>query len=256
MLVQEFGISDVKEMLKPSGLLEFNREIEPSHVRNMMISLDECGIKRLPVIGNVEKFDERRKHVIVDGQHLLSAFVKWGPMNNQSKILCIVDEYEDKSALIHDVAKLNNTQRSWTDVNYLHAWYKYGRDNLDYYANYHELYQLYNFQFDGMPIGFMVDLFAKSKDEFREGRLEFRDKEWSIKILQIAYKLKMDHGKPAHTLHGLRMWAAERVFQRGKEIDFIKLEARIMEAIRHNEDKTCNGRDDFKELVERVYTRL
>ena len=68
--------------------------------------------------------------------------------------------------------------------------------------------------------------------------------------------LKQDYNKGAFTLQGLRNWAFNRKFKELKDIDFIKLEARLKLAIRNNEDKNCNGRDDFSEFIDRIYKRV
>ncbi len=163
---------------------------------------------------------------------------------------------QTKEELIRDVAKLNNVQKTWNDENYLNAWYKYGRDNLDHFGNYAHLWNLYNDVFDGLPCGFLVDLYAKNKAGFRTGNLEFRDKKFSDKLAQISFMLKNDYKKGSFTLQGLRTWAFDRKFNQLKDIDFKKLESRLKMSLKNNEDHYCNGRDDFKEFVDRIYKRL
>ncbi len=107
-----------------------------------------------------------------------------------------------------------------------------------------------------MPTGFLIDLFAKSKEDFKEGRLTFRDKEFSIKILQIAQCLKSEFKKSSYTLQGLRMWAMDRTCVHKKEIDFEKLFSRLKDALRNGQDRRCNGREDFYIFVEETYSRL
>ena len=55
----EFTQKEVKEMLKPRNLLEFNREISERHTKTLTKSINECGVLRYPVIGNISKFDKR-----------------------------------------------------------------------------------------------------------------------------------------------------------------------------------------------------
>jgi hypothetical protein len=256
MTIKDLSIKELKKLTQDQNLLEFNRDIKEGHVDKMLRSIEQCGILRLPVIGDVSKFDKRGT-VIIDGQHLCTAMVLLDPNNEKAKnkIPCIFKVYESKAEVIADIAKVNNTQKTWKDADYLAAWTSFGKDNVDYYWNYHELTQIYN-RFEGIPIGFLVDLFAKSKDAFKEGKLEFRDSQFSMKVLQIAHKLKQNHGKPAHTLHGLSKWAIKRKFIDKRDIDFVKLESRLMDAVRHNKDKNCNGRDDFSEFIEDIYTKL
>jgi hypothetical protein len=243
--------AELKSLTKEENLLEFNRDIQDRYVEKMRISVQECGVLRLPVIGDISKFD-RRKQAIIDGQHLCKALEK---SKEHSSTMCILKVYENKKQVIDDIAKLNNTQKTWTDEDYLHAWTKFGKDNLTHYGYYRELTKLYN-DFEKIPIGFLVDLYAKSKDGFREGELLFRDEDFSLKVLQLAYQLKDQFGKPAHTLHGLSKWAKHRHYVEKRDIDFLKLQSRLVDAVRHGRDKNCNGRDDFYEFVEGVYTKL
>ena len=252
--MKEFKINEIKELLKEKNLLEFNRDISQRHTNSILESVNQCGILRLPIIGDISEFDPRRKYVIVDGQHLCNALTT-DPIKHK-KIMCIVKKYNNKKEVIKDVAKLNNVQKTWNDENYLDAWYKFGKDNIEHFSNYAYLWNTYNHIFDGLPCGFLVDLYSKNKELFREGKLEFRDVKFSDKLAQISYMLKQDYNKGAFTLQGLRNWAFNRKFKELKDINFIKLEARLKLAIRNNEDKNCNGRDDFSEFIDRIYKRV
>jgi hypothetical protein len=251
--MKQFKLTQIKEMLRENNLLEFNREISKRHSNSILESISQCGLLRYPVIGDVSKFD-KRKYVIVDGQHLCDAIISLP--NRINKVNCIVKKYESKEDVIRDVAKLNNVQKTWNDENYLNAWYKYGKDNLDHFSNYAYLWNLYNEIFDGLPCGFLVDLYAKSKLGFRSGVLEFRDRSFSDKLAQISFMLKNDYNKGSFTLQGLRMWAFDRKFNQMKDIDFKKLESRLKLSLKNNEDKNCNGRDDFNDFIDRIYKRL
>lgn len=256
--MKKFKIKEIKELLKEKNLLEFNRDISQRHTNSIMESINQCGVLRLPIIGDISKFD-KRKYVIVDGQHLCNALVNM-PSNLfteiSSDIECIVKKYNNKNEVIKDVAKLNNVQKTWNDENYLNAWYRYGKDNIEYFSNYAYLWNTYNNIFDGLPCGFLVDLYATNKENFREGKLEFKDVQYSDKLAQLSYKLKLDYNKGAFTLQGLSRWAFKRKFVELKEVDFVKLESRLMRALENNEDKGCNGRDDFSEFINNIYKRI
>lgn len=250
-MTQVFTKQEVKELLQQKNLLEFNREISSRHVATMYESIEQCGILRLPVIADVSEFDHR-KYAIADGQHLCAAFVK----TKTNSIHCIVKKYKSKEDLIADVAKLNNVQKTWTDENYLNAWYKFGKDNIEHFSNYAYLWNIYNDVFDGLPCGFLVDVYALNKEGFRSGALEFKDQEVSDKIAQLSYMLKTEYRKGSYTLQGLRMWVFDRIFSQMKDLDFVKLQSRLKLALRNNEDKNCNGREDFRDFCELIYTRL
>lgn len=254
--IRKIKKSELKILLKDNNLLEFNREISDIHVSKMRDSIINCGLLRLPVIGDVSKFDKERKQVIIDGQHLCKAITSLPTGVLVGNIPCVVKKYNNKGEVIADISKLNNTQKTWSDENYLDAWFKFGKDNIEHYTNYAYLWNAYYHSFSGLPCGFLVDLYSKNKDAFKEGRLTFRDREFSDKLAQICLMLKEDFKKGSFTLHGLRMWAMVRKFDEKKDIDFKKLKSRLINAVRTNEDKNCNGRDDFKEFVHTVYTRL
>lgn len=256
--MKQFKIKEIKELLKEKNLLEFNREISQRHTNLIMDSVNQCGVLRLPIIGDISKFD-KRKYVIVDGQHLCNALVNMPTtlFNDVSdKIDCIVKVYSSKGEVIRDVAKLNNVQKVWNDENYLNAWYHYGKDNLDFFSNYAYLWNTYNNIFDGLPCGFLVDLYATNKENFREGKLEFKDIQFSDKLAQLSFKLKQEYNKGSFTLQGLRSWAFDRKFIALKEVNFAKLESRLMLSLKNNEDKGCNGRDDFSEFIDTIYKRI
>ena len=250
--IKEFTVAELKELVKEKNLLEFNRDISDIHTKKMQDSIMDCGLLRLPVIGELSKFDKNRKYAIIDGQHLCSAIVKLPRGSIIKKVNCIIKTYSSKKEVIADISKLNNTQKTWNDENYLDAWFKFGKDNIEHFKNYAYLQNLYSTSFDGLPCGFLVDLYAKSKDDFKEGALEFRDREFSDKLAQISIMLKEDYKKGSFTLHGLRMWAMNRKFNEKKDIDFHKLKSRLSQAIRNKEDSNCNGRDDFREFVKNV----
>jgi hypothetical protein len=249
--IEKLTRNEVKNLLKKDNLLEFNRSIKPLHVKAMFESVKVCGILRLPVVGKLN-YPDRRNKVVVDGQHLLSAFLK----TKQPYINCVRKEYKDKNQVIRDVAKLNNIQKSWNDENYLDAWYKFGKTNLKYFTNYAYLYNMYKEVLTGLPCGLLIDIYAVSKNDFKEGKLEFKDREFSDKLAQVCYMLKTKYKKGAFTLQGLRVWAFRRKFKDNRDIDFTKLECRLKLALRNNEDKNCNSREDFESLVDIIYNRI
>ena len=254
--IKEFTKKELKVLVKEKNLLEFNRDISDIHTKKMVESVIECGILRLPVIGDISSFDQNKKYVIIDGQHLCNAIVKLPNGIYEDSVPCIVKVYKNKRDVISDISKLNNTQKTWNDENYLDAWFKFGKDNVEHFTNYSYLWNAYNHSYDGLPCGFLVDLFATSKDSFKEGNLTFRDREFSDRLAQICLILKEDFKKGSFTLHGLRMWAMKRKFEEKKDIDFVKLKSRLTQALRNKEDSNCNGREDFKEFVKNIYLRV
>ena len=254
MRIEKIKTTKLKDLVKECNLLEFNRDIQPRHVEKMVKSVINCGLLRLPILGDISKFD-KRELVIIDGQHLCTALTQLDPKNAVKEVECIIKVYQNKGEVIRDIAKLNNTQKTWNDEDYLYAWVKFGKDNLNHYSAYSDLYNQYE-NFEGIPCSFLIDLFAKNKDDFKEGKLEFRDREFSMKLLQICYKLKVDFKKPSQSLHGLRLWAFDRKFKEKRDINFQKLESRLFDALRNNKSREFSNREEFREFVQSIYTKL
>jgi len=248
MKIQKLDLKEMRDLISDKYLLPFNREIQPKHVHKMYHSIAECGLLRLPVVGKL-MYEKNQPLAIIDGQHLISALVLY----KVKEIEVIVKDYDKKRDVIHDIAKLNNTQKTWNDANYLDAWFKYGKDNLTHFTNYSYLNNLY--QTSNMACGFLVDCYGTSKKDFKAGELTFWDREYSDKIYQIADWLQTEFKKSTHTLQGLRMWA-KKMYKDKKDVDFNKLRSRLNVAIRNNEDKNANGREDFIEFINAVYTRI
>ena len=253
-MTETITTKQLENFLKEKNLLEFNRTISLKHVEKMQRSVLNCGLLRLPVLGDVSAFDKRGV-VIVDGQHLCKAITLLNPKDRPKKIDVILKKYNTKREVINDISKLNNTQKTWNDENYLDAWYKYGKEDLDHWTNYSYLYSKYNDVFDGLPCGYLVDVYSVSKSGFREGTLEFRDKEFSDKLAQLSYKLKKDYNKGSFALQGLRFWAFDRLNSK-KTIDWEKLNSRLSWALKNNEDIRIQGREDFRDFVSNTYSRV
>ena len=164
---------------------------------------------------------------------------------------CIVKVYKNKRDLINDISVLNNTQKSWNDDEFLSAWYKYGKDNVNNFYFYSKLNQ-YREDFS-LPPALLVDIFSDGKKKFRTGNLTFRDEQFSTSLMQTCEMLKTEFGSPTHTLHGLRMWAQERHFKQDKKVDWSKLASRLKSKINDKKTIASEGRDDFFDTVDRIY---
>ena len=245
MKVVTINVKELKSLVKEENLLPFNRTISDKHVLKMTESIADCGILRLPVIGNL--LYAKGKRAIIDGQHLVVSILK----SDAKDIQCILKDYETKEEVISDVSKLNNTQKSWKDEDFLDAWYKYGMDNYKYYQAYAYIMEKYE-RYD-LPCGFLVGLYAKSKNDFKLGKLEFRNFDLSNTILEIADTLKTDFKMPAHSLEGLKKWIFSREH---KTTDLVKLESRLYHALRTEEINPKVSRDEFMEELTRLYSRL
>lgn len=245
--------AELKDLLKKENLIPFNRSITPIHVRKMVDSIKACGLLRLPIIGKLNYY-AKPKYRIIDGQHLLKAVTGMNP-NKFAEIDCIIKEYENKSEVIFDIAKLNDTQKSWSDSDYLNAWYKFGPDNVKHFTHYSYLHM--QFKNSKLPCGFVIDLYAVDKERFKLGKLELKDREFSDQILSVAIMLKDDYNKSVFAMYGLLEWANNRKYKEKKETDFEKLISRLRMAFKNKEDiAISNDRTSFNDFFERIYTRV
>ena len=129
-------ISEVKTLLMEKNLLEFNRNILPHHVQKMQTSILDCGVLRLPVLGDVSAFD-KRGFVIIDGQHFCSAVTKMRSIDRPDKVDFIIKKYNNKKEVVNDISKLNNTQKTWNDENkYDHILTKLAKEFIEYFERF------------------------------------------------------------------------------------------------------------------------
>jgi len=251
MEIVTLKLSNVKELLQPHQLLEFNRKITAAYVAKMIESVNMCGLLRLPVIGDVSAFDKRGT-AIIDGQHLMSAIVILLQDDN-AEVMCMKKTYTNRVDVINDIAKLNSTQKSWTDYDYLYAWFMYGKDNK-HYDNYVDLMGLVK-MFVSLPISFMIDLFAKSKESFKLGEFEYRHRGFSMDVLLLANTLRTEYEVTSGELQGLRKWCFDARINK-KNLDLDKLTSRLKHAFNKRKSEIPHGREDFIEFIEREYTRI
>ena len=247
--------SQIKEMIKKKNLIEFNRDISSAHVKKMVESIKKCGLLRLPVIGDVSAFSEKGK-VVVDGQHLCTAITKLPPGHELSKVPVIIKKYESKKQLIADIAKLNNTQKKWSDLDYLEAWYKYGSQNKNF-SDYAHLYNITKSAFPQISFGVILEIYlveGGKKDKFREGDMVLKNKENGDKIISMCNYFLEEFDAPATF-----MVALSRVLKRkiaNRSIDFNKMRSRLRDDFRNNKHVGIRGREGFIDFIERAYTRL
>lgn len=255
---KNFTLSQLKELVKEHNLLPFNREISPTHANAMQKSIIKSGILRRPIVGRL-KYD-KNKLAIIDGQHLVSAMTTLPEKYKIKRGECIVKEYDNRKDVIYDISVLNNTQKVWNDEQFLNAWYQFGADqNEDYYPNYIELYKKYNQ--GSLSCGLLVDIYTKSKDLFREGKLTFFDKKFSDEVYYLCNDLKNTFGSAAFMLHGVLGFCVE-MHNNKKQIDWNRLKSRVFYAMKHKDtiksdkNKKNPSRDEFREFVKEEYNRL
>lgn len=93
-----------------------NRSIDSKHVQKMVSSIRSMGVIRPVICVETNIFDGTRGRYIIDGQHLFTALTA-----ENLEIPYIILPIEDEHDIVHQMALLNNSSKSWTLMNYVNA---------------------------------------------------------------------------------------------------------------------------------------
>jgi hypothetical protein len=107
-----------------------NRIPDPKHIQKMVSSIRSMGVIRPVICVQVKFMDGTNKLYIVDGQHLFKALSAEG-----LDIPFVIIDTPNKIDLVHKMAMLNNSSKSWTLLNYVNAFKMYIPD-------YNQLFEL------------------------------------------------------------------------------------------------------------------
>lgn len=105
-----------KDYKKFLFLDNINRMVDPAHVQKMVASIRSMNVVRPVICVQVSFITGKNQLFIVDGQHLFNALSAEG-----LEIPYVIIEIEDKIDLVHKMAMLNNSSKSWTLFNYVKA---------------------------------------------------------------------------------------------------------------------------------------
>ncbi len=100
--------------------LDNNRILNPGHVQTMIESVRTMGVIRPVVCIETDAISGKKQRYITDGQHLFTGLVAEG-----LEIPYIVLNVEDEIELVVKMAKMNNSSKSWTLLNYVNAFKPY-----------------------------------------------------------------------------------------------------------------------------------
>lgn len=117
--------------------LDNNRILNPGHVQTMIESVRTMGIIRPVVCIETDVISGKKERYITDGQHLFTGLVAEG-----LEIPYIVLDVEDEIELVVKMAKMNNSSKSWTLMNYVNAFKPYLPD----YQKLHKMRNQYNIE--------------------------------------------------------------------------------------------------------------
>ena len=97
-------------------LENINRITDPKHIQKMVSSIRAMGVIRPVICVKVKFIDGTERLYIVDGQHLFKALCA-----EELEIPYIIIEVQNDVDLVHKMAMLNNSSKSWTLLNYVNA---------------------------------------------------------------------------------------------------------------------------------------
>lgn len=117
--------------------LDNNRILNPGHVQTMIESIRTMGVIRPIVCIETDVISGKKERYITDGQHLFTGLVAEG-----LEIPYIVLDVEDEIDVVVKMAKMNNSSKSWTLMNYVNAFKPYLPD----YQKLHKMRNQYNIE--------------------------------------------------------------------------------------------------------------
>lgn len=118
--VKTIKIKDLKH-------LPFNRDIEFSHVKNLLSSIRMFGNNRVIYVIRTKAITGHYYYYIADGQHYVEAL----KMSGSKEVQASVVESNDISWMVNYIAVLNNAGKNWHIKNYVEA-FSYLEKATDY----------------------------------------------------------------------------------------------------------------------------
>ena len=104
-------------------LLPMNRLINAKTVELMVRSIRDMGIIRPIVCIKTDVFDGTLRSYVLDGQHLLTACQR-----EAIPVPYIYIDIEEELDIVHKMAFMNNSSKSWVLADYVNAWRYYLAD--------------------------------------------------------------------------------------------------------------------------------
>ncbi len=134
VLLKKIKFSNDYEKFK---FLDNNRILNPGHIQTMIESIRAMGVIRPVVCIETDVISGKKERYVTDGQHMFTGLVAEG-----LEIPYIVLNVEDEIELVVKMAKMNNSSKSWTLINYVNAFKPYLPD----YQKLFKMRNLYNIE--------------------------------------------------------------------------------------------------------------
>mgnify|MGYP003625118277 CR=1 FL=1 len=219
---------------------KYNRKTTKPHIKTMMESINKWGVLRNPIIGKVKSSGVR---YIADGQHLVSAAIN---STDLKELECTVVDVLNEKELIHLIADLNTSSKSWGYQEFLNSWLNFGSDNLklEQYMAYYEVNKAN--ESTSLSLALIVGILCKDGNKFKTGMAELKDSHLARITLKALDSLKRINC-PAHQLYGAKSYI-ETMYKRDS-LDVIKLTERIGYLMRCKDAFIPSNREQFKHYL-------
>ena len=219
---------------------KYNRKTTKPHIKTMIESISKWSVLRNPIIGRVESSGVS---YIADGQHLVEAVIE---SKDLKELNCTVVNVSDERELIHLIADLNTSSKSWGYSEFLNSWLNYGSDNLnlEQYMAYYKVNKAN--ESTSLSLALIVGILCKDGNKFKTGMAELKDEELATITLKTLDKLKKINC-PAHQLYGAKSYI-ETMYKRDG-LDVVLLTKRIEYLMRCKDAFIPSNREQFKHYL-------
>ena len=219
---------------------KYNRKTTKSHTNDMLNSISKWGVLRNPIIAYVETSGQS---YIADGQHLVKAAIDSKEIKH---LECIEVKVKDEKGLIHLIADLNTSSKSWGYSEFLNSWLNFGKDNLtlEQYLAYYRVDKVH--QETSLSLALIVDILCKDNKKFKTGLAELSDTDLSTLTYKTLDSLKKI-SCPAHQLYGAKAYI-ENQYKQG-QLDIKKLQSRIEYLLGCKDAFVPSNREQFKRYL-------
>jgi len=232
---------DVAILLKEENLLKFNRKVSKNHILKMKSSIEKLGVLRLPVLAKL--LFNNGELAIADMQHGLFA---WYEISEDNDVIdAIVVDCKTRKSVVDLISKLNTTSKGWKDKDYLECWLEFGAEENTNHHYYTALQSRYSAT--GLSLGLLIDIYTKSKKNFKDGNLVFNHPEKSHKVSNFCTKFR-EKGFPSFQLTGMAQFLLKNDLSPREEKSFSKRIDKL-----HKKGKLPRHRDDFRNMLNCIF---
>jgi hypothetical protein len=221
---------------------EVNRDItnveSVNRIKRIADSMNAIGVLQIPIIVN-------RQHVVVDGQHRLSA----AKLVGKGIYYIVDDKIPCNTKGIFEWAKnINKNAKEWGKKDYIHGLAKQGNQNYQILQDFSDKYPMFSLT---ERIMLLMNSGSKSVDkaDFSDGKFEIgslrKAELWAQHLLEIKPYFEQGYNKSNFVRTLLT------ILEKKKEFKFDEFLHKVK--VRPTELKVCGDKKSYAELIESIY---